>query len=65
MAGRVLEIGIVTGDRVESFQNVACKKSLGVFGRFISHEAVNEGPTGGCSYNAAERCVEEIRVVAN
>lgn len=47
MAGRVLEVGIVTGDRVESLQNVACEKSLGVLGRFISHESVNEGPSGG------------------
>ena len=65
MAWGVLEVGVVPGDRVEGFQDIACEASFGVFGRLISHESVNEGPTGGCSCNAAKWCIEEVRVVVD
>ena len=65
MAGRVLEVGVVASDGVERFEDVACEETFGVFGGFVSHESVNEGPSGGTSYNAAEGCVEEVGVIAD
>ena len=65
MAGRVLEVGVVTGDGVERFQNVACEETFGIFGRLIRHESVNEGPSSGRSYNTTKWCIEEVRIVAD
>ena len=65
MARRVLEVGVVPSDGVEGFQDFACEAPFRVFGRLVGHESVNEGPSGGCSCNAAKWCVEEVRVVVD
>ncbi len=65
MAGRVLEVGVVASDGVERFENVACKEAFGVFGGFVSHESVDEGPSGGLSCNTAEGCVEKVGIVGD
>ena len=65
MAWRVYEVGVVASDGVEGFEDVACEEAFGVFGGFVSHESVDEGPSGGRSYNAAKGCVEEVGVVAD
>ena len=63
IAGRILEVGVVASDGVERFEDVACEEAFGVFGGFVSHESVDEGPSGGLSYNAAEGCVEKVGIV--
>lgn len=65
VSGRVLEVGVVASNGVERFEDVACEETFGVFGGLISHESVDEGPSGGRCYNAAKGCVEEVRVVAD
>ena len=65
MAGRVLEVGVVTSDGVKRFQNVACEETFGIFRRLIRHESVNEGPSSGLSYDTTKWCVEEVRIVAD
>ena len=66
VAGGVLEGGGgVAGDGVEGFEDGAGEEAFGVFGGFVGHEAIDEGPGGWGGDDAAEGGVEEVGVVAN
>lgn len=65
MAGCVLEIRVVAGNGIKRFENIACEETFGVLGRLVSHESVNESPSGRRNYDAGEGSVEEVWVVAD
>ena len=65
MAGRVLKVWIRACDGVEGFEHFAREEAFWVFGGFVGHEAVDEGPSGRRGDDAAERGVEEIWILGD
>ena len=65
MARRVLEIGVVARDGEEGFKGFPCEEPCGVFGGFVGHEPIDEDPCARDDAEAAERGVEEVRVLGD
>lgn len=59
------EAARVAGDGEEGFEDVLIEEAFRVFGRFVGHEAIDEGVGGGLHEDAGEGSVEEVGVVGN